>query len=227
MSAAAPVRLLLADDDPLVRSALTMVFGALPDVELVGEAVDGEEAVQRTCELRPDVVLVDLRMPRCDGVEATTRITAGTAARVVVLTTFGDDASVLAAVRAGASGFLLKDTPPADLVAAVRRAAAGEPVLSPEVTRRLMARVAAQLPPAPSRGTLAAQALQSLSPREHQVALAIGRGLSNAEIAAELGVGTATVKAHATRVMAGLGVGNRVQVALAVHDAGLLPGAPG
>ncbi|WP_432482948.1 response regulator [Kineococcus esterisolvens] len=225
-----PVRVLLVDDDPLVRAALRMVLGGLDDVTVAGEAADGEEALSLAAVTRPDVVLLDVRMPRRDGVSATRELTASRGSadpgpRVVVLTTFGDDEAVLTALRAGADGFLLKDTPPADVVAAVRRAAAGEPVLSPDVVRRLIGRATAPAP-APGAGgerrERARRLLEPLGEKELAVAVAVGQGLPNSEIGARLSMRTATVKAYVSRVMARLGVDNRVQVAVVVHDAGLV-----
>ncbi|MCW2695617.1 MAG: Two component transcriptional regulator, LuxR family [Modestobacter sp.] len=221
-----PVRVLVVDDDPLVRAALSMVLGGAPGLLLVGEAADGDEvaaAVERTA---PDVVLMDIRMTRVDGLTATEQLRARPGGpEVIVLTTFDADTSVLRALRAGASGFLLKDTPPADIVAAVRRVAEGEPMLSPTVTRQLMAHVA-QLDAAPgdagaARRFRARRTLDLLSEREREVALAVGRGLSNAQIGAELYLSVATVKAHVSRLLTKLEVANRVQVALLTHDGGL------
>ena len=224
--AGVPVRVLVVDDDPLVRAALSMVLGGAPGLLLVGEATDGDEvpaAVERT---GPHVVLMDIRMTRVDGLTATEQLRARPGGpEVIVLTTFDADASVLRALRAGASGFLLKDTPPADIVAAVRRVAEGEPMLSPTVTRQLMAHVA-RLDPVPDgagadrRGRAQAK-LDQLSDREREVALAVGRGLSNAQIGAELYLSLATVKAYVSRLLTKLEVDNRVQVALLTHDAEL------
>ncbi|WP_432506198.1 response regulator [Kineococcus arenarius] len=231
-AAGAPLRVLLVDDDPVVRSALRMVLGGPGDIAVVGEAADGEEAVALAAATAPDVALVDVRMPRRDGISAAREITAAGGTRVVVLTTFGEDEAVLAALRAGADGFLLKDTPPAEIVAAVRRAAAGEPVLSPDVARRLIGRVVAGagspglVPGAPvgddERRRRALRLLDRLGQKEREVAVAVGRGLPNADIAELLAMRTATVKAYVSRVMAHLEVGNRVQVAIVVHDAGLV-----
>ncbi|WP_432494969.1 response regulator [Kineococcus auxinigenes] len=225
--AGAPVRVLVVDDDPLVRSALAVVLGGLDDVTVVGEGGDGEQAVALAAATAPDVVLLDVRMPRRDGISAAREITArqgaaGAGPRVVVLTTFGDDEAVLAALRAGADGFLLKDTPPADIVVAVRRAAAGEPVLSPDVVRRLIGRATAPAPAADAdRRQRARHLLERLGDKERRVAVAVGQGLPNAEIGARLSMSTATVKAYVSRVMDRLEVDNRVQVAIVVHDAGL------
>ena len=221
----APVRVLVVDDDPLVRSALSMVLGGAADVVLVGEAADGDEVPAAVDRTTPDVVLMDIRMPRTDGLTATERLRGRDGGpEVIVLTTFDADAEVLRAIRAGASGFLLKDTPPALIVDAVQRVAAGEPMLSPTVTRQLMAHAAGtdataagEAPHAPARALLA-----RLSEREREVALAIGRGLPNAQIGAELYMSVATVKAHVSRLLAKLEVANRVQIALVVHDAGLV-----
>ncbi|WP_040339336.1 response regulator transcription factor [Candidatus Blastococcus massiliensis] len=214
------------DDDPVVRAALAMVLGGSGDCVLVGEGADGEEVPAAVAEHAPDVVLMDIRMPRVDGLTATERLRArADGPEVIVLTTFDADASVLRALRAGASGFLLKDTPPAAIVEAVRRVAAGEPMLSPTVTRQLMAHVAdAEGPTAePDERRAAALALlERLSEREREVALAVGRGLSNAQIAAEAYMSVATVKAHVSRLLTKLAAANRVQVALVVHDAGLV-----
>ncbi|WP_442907603.1 response regulator [Kineococcus sp. G2] len=223
--AGGPVRVLLVDDDPLVRSALRMVLGGPDDLEVVGEAADGEEAVALAAATAPDVALVDVRMPRRDGISAAREITAAGATRVVVLTTFGEDEAVLAALRAGADGFLLKDTPPAEIVAAVRRAAAGEPVLSPEVTRRLMGHVAGSAGAGAGvdeRRERALRLLSRLGEKEREVAVAVGRGLPNADIGELLSMRTSTVKAYVSRVMEHLEVDNRVQVAVLVHDAGLV-----
>ena len=220
----APVRVLVVDDDPLVRAALAMVLGGSGDCALVGEATDGEEVPAAVAEHAPDVVLMDIRMPHVDGLTATERL-RGRPGRpeVIVLTTFDADASVLRALRAGASGFLLKDTPPAAIVDAVRRVAAGEPMLSPTVTRQLMAHVADADASGPDERRATALALLGrLSEREHEVALAVGRGLSNAQIAAEAYLSVATVKAHVSRLLTKLEAANRVQVALVVHDAGLV-----
>ncbi|NAZ85768.1 response regulator [Kineococcus sp. T90] len=228
--------MLLVDDDPLVRSALRVVLGGLDDVSVVGEAADGDEAVALAAATAPDVVLLDVRMPRRDGLSAARELSAGgSGPRVVVLTTFGEDDAVLAALRAGADGFLLKDTPPAGILAAVRRAAAGEPVLSPDATRRLIGHVtgraagspggadgSAPPPGADARRRQALARLARLGAKEHEVAVAVGRGLPNAEIGARMSLSTATVKAYVSRVMSRLGVDNRVQVAIVVHDAGLL-----
>jgi DNA-binding NarL/FixJ family response regulator len=215
----APVRVLIVDDDALVRAGLTMILSAAGDVEVVGEAADGSAVPTAVARHRPDVVLMDIRMPRVDGLAATEalRRQAG-APEVIVLTTFDADEFVLRALRAGASGFLLKDTPPGEILHAVRRVAQGEATLSPAVTRRLIAHVAAPTPP-PREA--ARRRLDELSDREREVALALGRGRSNAEIAAELFMSVATVKAHVSRVLTKLGLNNRVQVALLVHDAGL------
>jgi DNA-binding NarL/FixJ family response regulator len=213
------VRVLVVDDDPLVRAALSMMLDGADGIAVIGEAGDGDEVPAIVDAHAPHVVLMDLRMPRVNGIVATHRLRARPRPpEVVVLTTFDTDENVLRALRAGASGFLLKDTPPAQIVDAVRRVAAGDPILSPGVTRRLMARVTEE---AGSAGR-ARTALRALSPREHEVALELARGRSNAEIAAGLGMTVATVKAHVSHVLTKLELGNRTQIALLVHDAGLV-----
>ena len=221
----APVRVLVVDDDPLVRAALAMVLGGADGLALVGEAADGDEVAAAVAATAPDVVLMDIRMPRTDGLTATEELRARPGApEVIVLTTFDADASVLRALRAGASGFLLKDTPPAAIVEAVHRVSAGEPMLSPSVTRQLMTHVAAAdgAHGADDGRARALALLGRLSDREREVALAVGQGLPNAQIAADLYMSVATVKAHVSRLLTKLEAANRVQVALLVHDAGLL-----
>lgn len=216
-----PIGVLIVDDDALVRAGLGMILGGAADVRLLGEAADGDEVPALVAEHRPDVVLMDIRMPRIDGLEATERLRAAPRPpEVVILTTFHADAQVLRALRAGAAGFLLKDTPPAELLHAIRRVAAGEPILSPAVTRQLIAHVSD--PYADERRLRATGLLARLSDRERDVALAVGRGASNAEIAAELYMSVATVKAHVSRVLTKMELNNRVQIALVVHDAGAL-----
>jgi DNA-binding NarL/FixJ family response regulator len=214
-----PVRVLVVDDDPLVRGALSMMLDGAAGIAVVGEAGDGDEVPALVDAHAPHVVLMDLRMPRVNGIVATQRLRArARPPEVVVLTTFDTDENVLRALRAGASGFLLKDTPPPQIVEAVRRVAAGEPILSPGVTRRLMDRVTEEA----GGADRARRALRTLSPREHEVALELARGRSNAEIADCLGMTVATVKAHVSHVLTKLDLGNRTQIALLVHDAGLV-----
>ncbi|TQM15302.1 response regulator [Pseudonocardia kunmingensis] len=213
------VRVLVVDDDPLVRGALSMMLDGAEGIAVVGEAGDGDQVPALVDAHAPHVVLMDLRMPRVNGIVATQRLRARPRPpEVVVLTTFDTDENVLRALRAGASGFLLKDTPPPQIVEAVRRVAAGEPILSPGVTRRLMDRVTE----ATGDADRARHVLRTLSPREHEVALELARGRSNAEIADGLGMTVATVKAHVSHVLTKLDLGNRTQVALLVHDAGLV-----
>jgi DNA-binding NarL/FixJ family response regulator len=211
---------LVVDDDPLVRSALALMLGGQGDLEVVGQAADGREGVELAQRLRPDVVLMDIRMPRLNGLEATRELHAGAEPpRVIVLTTFDADDQVVGALAAGADGFLLKDTPPAEIVAAIRRVAQGDPMLSPSVTRTLIDRLRSDR--TAGRTSRAEQRLASLTEREAQVAVAVGRGLSNAEIAGDLHLSVPTVKAHVSRLFDKLGVTNRVQIAILVHEAGL------
>ena len=212
-------RVVLVDDDALVRSGLSLILGGDPDLEVVASARDGLEALDVVARERPDVVLMDIRMPRLDGIEATRRLAASSAVRVIVLTTFDTDDMIVEALRAGAAGFLLKDTPPARLVAAVRAAAAGEPTLSPRVAEQLIAAVTEGSAPEGRRA--AAAQVGTLTDREREVALAVARGLSNAEIAAELYMSVPTVKTHVSRILTKLDAANRVQAAITVHDAGL------
>ncbi|MDO8210383.1 response regulator transcription factor [Conexibacter sp. CPCC 206217] len=216
-----PVRVLLVDDDALVRSGLRMMLaGAADRVEVVGEADDGRGVLAAVDRHRPDVVLMDIRMPQLDGIAATRLLRAQPAPpQVLVLTTFDADELVLQALRAGAAGFLLKDTPPPQIVQAIELVAAGEAMLSPGVTRQLIALVAGD-GEAAARAERARERLAMLSPREHEVALAVGRGCANAEIAAQLHMSVATVKAHVSRLLAKLELDNRVQIALLVNDAG-------
>ncbi|MFG2322435.1 response regulator [Streptomyces sp. NPDC048568] len=217
------IRLLIVDDDPLVRAGLSFMLGGADDVEIVGEAADGDEVEALVDRSHPDVVLMDIRMPVVDGLTATERLRGrAEAPQIIVLTTFHADEQVLRALRAGAAGFVLKDTPPAEILDAVRRVAAGDPVLSPAVTRRLMDQAAAGT--ADTRRTRARARLDILNDREREVAVAVGRGLANAAIATELFMSVATVKTHVSRVLAKLDLGNRVQIALLAHDAGLLEG---
>ncbi|MGC4945732.1 response regulator [Streptomyces sp. DT224] len=220
----APVRLLIIDDDPLVRAGLTLMLGGADDIDIVGEGADGSEAAELVDRLRPDVVLMDIRMPVMDGLTATEALRARPdAPEIVVLTTFHADEQVLRAIRAGAAGFVLKDTPPARIVESVRRVAAGDPVLSPAVTRQLMARAAgAGQEERVDRAARARERIALLADREREVAVAVGRGRSNAEIAAALYLSVATVKTQVSRILAKFGFNNRVQIALIVHDAGLL-----
>jgi DNA-binding NarL/FixJ family response regulator len=195
------------------------MLGGQPDVTVVGEASDGRAGVAATRDLRPDVVLMDIRMPVLDGLAATVELRRHPEPpHVIVLTTFDADDYVLRALAAGADGFLLKDTPPPEILDAIRRVAAGDPMLSPSVTRTLIQRVA---PPDSARSTLAQERLACLTERERDVALAVGRGLSNAEIAGELYLSVPTVKAHVSRLFEKLEVTNRVQIAIVVHDAEL------
>ncbi|MEV6848753.1 response regulator transcription factor [Actinoplanes sp. NPDC051411] len=213
-----PVRVLVVDDDALVRAGLTMMLDGAEGITIVGEAADGDEVPAAADAHAPDVVLMDLRMPRVDGITATRRLRARPRPpEIIVLTTFDTDENILHALRAGASGFLLKDTPPARIAEAVRQVAAGEPILSPQITRRLMDRVAVQAGAfARAKTTLAA-----LSPREHDVVVAIAQGHNNTEIAKTLNMTLATVKTHVSHILTKLDLDNRTQLALLAHDAGL------
>jgi DNA-binding NarL/FixJ family response regulator len=214
-----PLRVLVVDDDALVRAGLTMMLDGAAGIAVVGEAADGDEVPAATDAHAPDVVLMDLRMARVDGITATRRLRQRPdPPEVIVLTTFDADEHILRALRAGASGFLLKDTPPPQIVDAVRRVAAGDPILSPSVTRRLMERAAVQA----GAYQRARDTLAVLSPREHEVVLAVTRGRSNAEIATELFMTVATVKAHVSHILTKLDLENRTQIALLGHDAGLV-----
>ncbi|MGY2874123.1 DNA-binding NarL/FixJ family response regulator [Marmoricola sp. URHA0025 HA25] len=211
--------ILIVDDDPLVRSGLALILGGASTLDVVAQAANGREGLAAVDAHQPDVVLMDIRMPVMDGIEATTELAARRdPPKVIVLTTFDADDYVLRALAAGASGFLLKDTAPEDIVDAVHKVAAGEPMLSPSVTATLIEQVTAR---APGRSREARERLEGLTEREHEVALAVGRGLSNAEIAGELYLSIPTVKAHIGRLFMKLQVENRVQIALCVHDAGL------
>jgi DNA-binding NarL/FixJ family response regulator len=211
------IRVLLADDQRLVRSGFRMILRDDPELEVVGEAGDGEEAVTLAGDLRPDVVLMDVRMPNVDGIEATRRILAGAEPhpRVLVLTTFDLDEYVFAALRAGASGFLLKDAPEEQLGAAIRVAAEGGSMFAPSVTRRLIERFAAI-------GEAPAPALDELTARELEVLRLLARGLSNSEIAAELVVSEHTVKTHVARVLGKLDLRDRVQAVVLAYECGLV-----
>jgi len=212
------IRVLVADDQELVRGGFALILDAQPDIAVVGEAADGAEAIDAAARLSPDVVLMDVRMPNVDGIQATARICAESDAKVLVLTTFDLDEYVYDALRAGASGFLLKDMRRAELVDAVRVVAAGEALLAPSVTRRLIADVVARSPgPAPETPRLAA-----LTTRETETLRAVARGLSNAEIAAQLFVTEHTVKTHVSNVLAKLGLRDRVQAVVLAYETGLV-----
>ena len=211
------IRVLIADDQPLVRSGFRMVIEERPDLELAGEASDGAQAIELARELDPDVILMDVRMPNLDGVEATRQLVqAGTRARVLVLTTFDLDEYVYAAIRAGASGFLLKDVEPAELVDAIRVVAAGNSLFGPAATERLVARFAQQ--PGPDAG----DALGELTERELEILRLLATGLSNAELAERLFLSETTVKTHVSSILRKLHVRDRVQAVIAAYDAGLV-----
>ena len=213
------IRVVLVDDQAMVRTGLRMVLAAEPDIEVVGEAADGAAGVRVVTQLRPDVVLLDVRMPGMDGLEASRRILAAALpTRVVVLTTFDEDEYVAAALRAGVSGFLLKVAPPEDLVAAVRTVAAGQGLLDPAVTLRVIESFAAAPAPDPAR----AGELATLTERETDVLALVAAGLSNAEIAARLYLGEATVKTHVSRVLLKLGLRDRVQAVAFAYESGLV-----
>ncbi|MFI7111079.1 response regulator transcription factor [Nonomuraea sp. NPDC050227] len=207
------IRVMLVDDQELLRAGFKMVLGAQPDIDVVAEAADGVTALELLDRVEVDVVLMDVRMPRMDGVEATRRIDGP---KVLILTTFDLDEYALAAIKAGAAGFLLKDVPPADLVNAIRQVHAGDAVVSPRTLRRMLDRFAAQLP------VEELPAATELTPREREVLLMVARGLSNMEIAGRLEVAEATVKTHLGRVLAKLGLRDRAQVVVYAYEAGLV-----
>jgi DNA-binding NarL/FixJ family response regulator len=219
-----PVSILLADDQELLRMGFRLVLEAQPDLEVAGEAGDGEQAVELVAKLDPDIVLMDVRMPTMDGVEATRRIVAaGARSRVIILTTFDLDEYAYSALRAGASGFLLKDAPPADLLSAIRSVARGDAVVAPSTTKRLLESVADRLPD--PHGSPPADDLELLTAREREVLVAVARGLSNAEIAETLVLAEATVKTHVGNMLSKLALRDRVQLVIYAYDHGLV--APG
>ena len=214
------IRVLIVDDDALVRAGLSMMLAGSDDIRVVAEASDGSQVASAVDAYQPDVVLMDIRMPGMDGLAATEALRCRESApQIIVLTTFDADDHVLRALRAGAAGFLLKDTPPPEILRAIRLVAGGEAMLSPAVTRRLIEHVADD--GLGARRTRACALLDGLTDREREVALAIGQGKSNAEIAGELYMSVATVKAHVSRLLQKLELDNRVQIALLAHDAGL------
>ena len=212
------IRVVLADDQPLVRAGLRVIIADTPGIDVAGEAATGAEAVRLAGDIRPDVVLMDIRMPGMDGIEATRLITAGEgAARVIILTTFDDDDYVYGALRAGASGFLVKDMVLEDILTAIRVVAAGDALIAPSVTRRLIGEFASRPQPAPRpRG------LPGVTEREREVLTLVGQGMSNTEIAARLVISTATAKAHVARLLAKLGARDRIQLVIAAYGAGLV-----
>jgi len=213
-------RVLIADDQALVRAGFRKLLESAPDIEVVGEAADGREALDLARRLLPSLVLMDIRMPRIDGIEATRRLTSdGGGARVLILTTFGLDEYVYEALRAGASGFMLKDAPPEELLAAVRVVAGGDALIAPAVTRSVIEEFVRRSPAPQVAG---AAELEALTARERVVLMLLARGLSNAEIAARLVVGEGTVKTHVAHVLAKLGVRDRVQAVIAAYEAGLV-----
>ncbi|WP_329081816.1 response regulator transcription factor [Streptomyces niveus] len=217
-AAGGPVRVVLADDQPLIRSGLRVLIADHPDLNVVGEAGTGAQAVRLVRELRPDVVVMDIRMPGMDGIEATGLITAGPeSARVVVLTTFDDDEYVYAALRAGASGFLIKDMSLEGILSAIRVVAAGEALIAPSVTRRLIEEFAARPEPAPP-----ARAVAGITGREREVLVLVGRGMSNSEIAERLVISVATAKAHVARLFSKLEARDRVQLVIMAYEMGLV-----
>jgi DNA-binding NarL/FixJ family response regulator len=221
----AAIRVLLADDQPLVRAGLRVLIADTPDIDVVGEAGTGAQAVKLARDVRPDVVVMDIRMPGMDGIEATQMVTAGPGTtRVVVLTTFDDDDYVYGALRAGASGFLVKDMALDDILAAIRVVAAGDALIAPSVTRRLIEEFAGRPEPAPGRREPAPgrREITGVTERERQVLTLVGRGLSNGEIAAELFISVATAKAHVARLLAKLGARDRIQLVIAAYEAGLV-----
>jgi DNA-binding NarL/FixJ family response regulator len=214
----ANVKVLLVDDDALVRAGLRVILSSAKDIDIVGEVGDGVDAAAAVRQHRPDVVLMDIRMPQMDGIRATAELRRlDQPPQVIVLTTFQADEQVVEALRAGATGFLVKDTPPADIISAVRLVAAGDAIVSPSVTRMLLSHFGNT--EESERKTLAAHRLAALTDREREVAAAVGAGSSNAEIAASLYMSEATVKAHVSRLLSKLDVANRVQIAILVHDA--------
>ncbi len=214
-------RVLLTDDDPLVRAGLALILGGSPEITVVGEATNGAEAVKAVQAGGVDVVLMDIRMPVMDGIAATAALLdLPDAPKVIVLTTFDADEYVVRALAAGAHGFLLKDTPPADIVSAIGKVVEGEPMLSPTITAQLIRQVTESAPD--ERSDEASALAGTLTARELEVAIAVGKGSSNAEIAADLHMSVATEKAHISHIFTKLGVANRVQVAICMHDADLL-----
>lgn len=216
------ISVLIADDQPLVRAGFRVILESEPDISVVGEAGDGDEAVRSALELLPDVVCMDIRMPRLDGIEATRRLAGPGVERpvkVLVLTTFELDDYIVEALRAGASGFLLKDVPPADLAAAIRVVAAGDALLAPSVTRRLLDRFVARVP---HRDSPSPDALATLTKREREVLSLLARGLSNREIAAELVVSETTVKTHVAHTLGKLDLRDRIQAVILAYECGLV-----
>ncbi|MEU5428912.1 response regulator transcription factor [Streptomyces olivoreticuli] len=224
MTTGSPARVLLVDDQPLVRSGLRVIMADHPDLEVVGEASTGAEAVQLVEDICPDVVVMDIRMPDMDGIEATRLITAGPAtARVLVLTTFDEDDHVYGALRAGASGFMVKDMALDDILAAIRVVAAGDALIAPGVTRRLIAEFAGRPEAAPARSP---RLVEGITEREREVLTLVGRGRSNTEIAEDLFITVATAKSHVSRLLTKLGARDRVQLVITAYEMGLvtLPG---
>jgi len=214
------VRVVLVDDQPLVRAALQMIITDAEDIEVVGEAADGAEAVRLVGELAPDVVVMDIRMPGMDGIEATRQITAGTGStHVIVLTTFDDDDYVYGALHAGASGFLVKDMALDDILAAVRVVASGDALIAPSITRRLIREFVGRAPAAQARP---AKPIGGVTAREREVLTLVGRGLSNTEIAAELCISVATAKTYLTRLLTKLDARDRVHLVILAYEAGLV-----
>ena len=220
MAAAGMIRVLLADDQALIRMGFRMVLDAEADIEVVGEAADGAAAITQAKALNPDVVLMDIRMPGVNGIEATAEITRTLDTKVLILTTFDLDEYAFGGLRAGASGFLLKDTRPAELIEAIRTVASGEAVVSPRITRRMLEMFAGQLPSGTATSGQVDPRIASLTPRETEILRLVARGMSNAEIAAELVVSATTVKTHVGSVLAKLGVRDRVQAVVVAYETG-------
>jgi len=220
------IRVLLVDDQPLLRTGFRMIINAEPDLTVVGEAGDGEQALESARALQPDVILMDIRMPRLDGVQATQRLVAtDQRARVLILTTFDIDEYVVSALRAGASGFLSKDVPAEELLAAIRTVGGGDAVVAPHILRRLLGRFVEFLPPS-EEDSATQEKLDELTEREREVLVLVARGMSNAEIASELYLGETTVKTHVGRLLMKLALRDRVQAVVFAYESGLIrPGA--